>query len=476
MIGTVAPLRGDDVVLEVGPGLGVLTRWLAGRMRLVHAIEIDRRLEPALAETLDGVDNVRLRFADALRRRPASLEPAARRLVREPALQRGDAGDHGGAARVRAVLRDGAARDRRPAVRRSLEQEPTAPSRCWCSCPAAGWPQRRCRASVHAGAARSTRRWWRSSAARPSPVGRGLAAAVAGRARRVRPPPQAAWQLAGLAGLAPPRRAVAAAAGRAAGAGAVPGAAVTPDPRPAKINLCLRVGPLRPDGFHRLATCSAPRPARQMELSRLRRPASRGSRDTLVTRALEALGETRRVRADKRIPVAAGLGGGSSDAAAVLRALRGRRPVDELYAIARSLGSDVPFFLSGLEVALGTGRGDVLQPLHGVSAQLRGAAGAVAGAAVGGRRLRAGAAEPDLSGRARRPDPGRPHGALGGRRGRAGGERPGAGGDRAVSRASPARSRPCARPAPWPPPSRAAGPTVFGIVRVTVPPPRRRGR
>ena len=61
--------------------------------------------------------------------------------------------------------------------------------------------------------------------------------------------------------------------------------------------------------------------------------------------------------------MAAGLGGGSSDAAAVLRALRGRRPVDELYAIARSLGSDVPFFLSGLEVALGTGRGDVLQPL-----------------------------------------------------------------------------------------------------------------
>src|SRR5205085_2473753 len=88
-----------------------------------------------------------------------------------------------------------------------------------------------------------------------------------------------------------------------------------------------------------------------------------GFPDTLMTRALEALGETRRVVIDKRIPVAAGLGGGSSDAAAVLRALRGRRSVNELYDIARTLGSDVPFFLSGLETALGTGRGDVLQPL-----------------------------------------------------------------------------------------------------------------
>ncbi|HWH66874.1 MAG TPA: rRNA adenine N-6-methyltransferase family protein, partial [Gaiellales bacterium] len=66
MIASVAPLRDDDVVLEVGPGLGVLTRWLAERTRLVHAIEIDRRLQPALAITLDGVDNVRLLFADAM--------------------------------------------------------------------------------------------------------------------------------------------------------------------------------------------------------------------------------------------------------------------------------------------------------------------------------------------------------------------------------------------------------------------------
>jgi 4-diphosphocytidyl-2-C-methyl-D-erythritol kinase len=133
---------------------------------------------------------------------------------------------------------------------------------------------------------------------------------------------------------------------------------------PAKINLCLRLGPPRDDGFHRIATVfAALRLHDTLTLEPATETAVEGFDDTLVTRALAALGETRRVVIDKRIPVAAGLGGGSSDAAAVLRELRGRRPVNELYEIARSLGSDVPFFLSGLEVALGTGRGDVLQPL-----------------------------------------------------------------------------------------------------------------
>src|SRR5204863_420792 len=46
--GRLLPLEPDDVVLEVGAGLGVLTAWLARRVALVHAVEIDRRLEPAL--------------------------------------------------------------------------------------------------------------------------------------------------------------------------------------------------------------------------------------------------------------------------------------------------------------------------------------------------------------------------------------------------------------------------------------------
>jgi 4-diphosphocytidyl-2-C-methyl-D-erythritol kinase len=88
-----------------------------------------------------------------------------------------------------------------------------------------------------------------------------------------------------------------------------------------------------------------------------------GFDDTLVTGALEMLGEPRRVVLRKRIPVAGGLGGGSSDAAAVLRAFAAERSVEDLYAIARQLGSDVPFFLSGLETALATGRGDILRHL-----------------------------------------------------------------------------------------------------------------
>ena len=79
--------------------------------------------------------------------------------------------------------------------------------------------------------------------------------------------------------------------------------------------------------------------------------------------ALTALGEARHVRIEKRIPVAAGLGGGSSDAAAVLRALRGERTANELHEIARALGTDVPFFLSGAETGFCTGRGDRVQAL-----------------------------------------------------------------------------------------------------------------
>ncbi len=134
---------------------------------------------------------------------------------------------------------------------------------------------------------------------------------------------------------------------------------------PAKVNLCLRVGPLRPDGYHRLTTLfQAIDRYDELDLSDAAETTVEGfPGDTLVTGALAALGETRRVRLTKRIPVAAGLGGGSSDAAAVLRALRGERDPNELHAIARALGADVPFFLTGAETGFGTGRGDRIQPL-----------------------------------------------------------------------------------------------------------------
>jgi 16S rRNA (adenine1518-N6/adenine1519-N6)-dimethyltransferase len=81
VIGRLADLRPEDVALEVGPGLGVLTRYLAERVRLVHAIELDRSLEQPLAEALAGHDNVRLVFADALEVDLALLEPAPSKLV-----------------------------------------------------------------------------------------------------------------------------------------------------------------------------------------------------------------------------------------------------------------------------------------------------------------------------------------------------------------------------------------------------------
>jgi 16S rRNA (adenine1518-N6/adenine1519-N6)-dimethyltransferase len=63
VIGRLAELGPDDVVLEIGPGEGVLTRYLAARVARVHAVEIDRALEPALGDLPDNVDVV---FGDAL--------------------------------------------------------------------------------------------------------------------------------------------------------------------------------------------------------------------------------------------------------------------------------------------------------------------------------------------------------------------------------------------------------------------------
>ena len=148
----------------------------------------------------------------------------------------------------------------------------------------------------------------------------------------------------------------------------------------AKINLSLKVLGKRPDGYHELRTIFqtislADRleveftPASGVDIhlaSNVEIP------DNLVVRAARLLMERTRLRGrvslvlDKRIPVGAGLGGGSSDAAAVLLALPVLAGVhlelDELAALAAELGSDVPFFLHG-GTALGLGRGTELYPL-----------------------------------------------------------------------------------------------------------------
>ena len=62
-----AQIRGDDCVLEIGPGIGTMTQYLACAARRVIAVEIDRALIPILEDTLDGYDNVRVINEDVLK-------------------------------------------------------------------------------------------------------------------------------------------------------------------------------------------------------------------------------------------------------------------------------------------------------------------------------------------------------------------------------------------------------------------------
>ena len=139
---------------------------------------------------------------------------------------------------------------------------------------------------------------------------------------------------------------------------------------PAKINLALVVGPRREDGRHELTTVY-----QRLALSdhlivepaeTLRVDGFAG--DTLVRRALELVadGSSYAARIRKRVPVAAGLGGGSSDAATALRLANALRDAplsdDELRERARELGADVPYFLVD-GPRLGTGDGTELAAL-----------------------------------------------------------------------------------------------------------------
>ena len=142
----------------------------------------------------------------------------------------------------------------------------------------------------------------------------------------------------------------------------------------AKINLALVVGPRMEDGNHEVVTVMAPLElADRIELAPAGTLAVEGfSGDTLVRAALERLASAAgveprwRVTIEKRIPVAAGLGGGSSDAAAALTLANATLPqplaADTLHALAADVGADVPFFLTP-GAKLGRGDGTVLDPL-----------------------------------------------------------------------------------------------------------------
>ena len=137
----------------------------------------------------------------------------------------------------------------------------------------------------------------------------------------------------------------------------------------AKINLALVVGPTRADGKHEVATVlQRIELADRISLEAADEVEVHGfPEDTLVGEALRALGVTARVHIEKRIPVGAGLGGGSSDAAAVLRLANELRPeplsAPRLHELAAGLGADVPFFLAQ-GTQLGTGDGTELSPVE----------------------------------------------------------------------------------------------------------------
>lgn len=161
-------------------------------------------------------------------------------------------------------------------------------------------------------------------------------------------------------------------------------------PAPAKINLWLRIGNRQPSGFHDLDTlfCALDLAdtvtVRSAEVGtgiRLdvrfapplyHRPDLGPDSDNLAVRAAAAfldrtgLPRDLRIRLVKRIPAGGGLGGGSSDAAAVLRALARLHPdaiqPPALRQLASTLGSDVPFFAAGQPLARGRGRGGDLTP------------------------------------------------------------------------------------------------------------------
>src|SRR5262245_45662036 len=139
---------------------------------------------------------------------------------------------------------------------------------------------------------------------------------------------------------------------------------------PAKINLGLVVGPLRTDGKHELLTIyQRVGIADRIEVDAAERLTVEGfPQDTLVRTALELLAartnmEPRwRVRIEKRLPVAAGVGGGSSDAATALKLANTTLDADGLHKLAAELGADVSFFLrEGPQ--LGSGDGTTLEPL-----------------------------------------------------------------------------------------------------------------
>ena len=368
--------RADDVVLEVGPGLGVLTRFLAERVAHVHAVEVDRRLEEHLA----GIERTDVHWGDALRPRRRSARAAAAQARREPA-------------------RTTSPRRSSPRASRSSS------SSCWCVMVQREVADRFfARPSTKAyGAVSVLVQLATERTGLPSGLARGVPAAAerrlrarrvpahraggdaevtARRRRRVRAPAQDARELARARGASPPASARSRRSPRSA---AGPTCARRRSSRRSSSRSRRRCGDRarsredQPRARRRAAARRRQARARhRLPARRPRRPhhGRAGARDDgrglPPTRssgsALAALAAPHgwRVRIEKHMPVAAGLGGGSSDAATALR-LANAQLAEPLAAAelhdARRARRRRRAVLPGDGPQLGTGDGTTLEPL-----------------------------------------------------------------------------------------------------------------
>ena len=380
VIARAADLQPEDVVLEVGGGLGVLSEYLAERVRHVHVVELDRSLEPALRDALDPHPNATLHFADAVKLDLAALAPAPTKVVANlpygvaatvilrtvAELPAGhDLGRHGpeggggalrragGDGRLRRPVRARPAGLRRPGAAAGVPYRlpPRAERRLRprrAHPPRPGARRRRCARWCSTASRTAARRCARSLALAP-----GAEPGIRDRARAAleaigRPADARAEQ------LSPGRVA------RPAG-----GARAVTTYRclaPAKINVCLFVGRPRRDGYHPLVSLVQPLSlADELVLE----PSDDGGDrvvcagiegENLAARALHAFraatrwdGPPVRLTITKRVPVAGGMGGGSADAAATLRlaaAASGHDDPGLLHELAIALGADVPSLLA----------------------------------------------------------------------------------------------------------------------------------
>ena len=413
---------GEDVVLEIGGGLGVLSEHLAARARHVHVVEIDERLRPALLDATEAHANVSLHWEDVMRMDLAALAPAPTKVVAnlpygvaagallrtiERAAPRRAVGRDGPKGGRRAARRDPrqlrlrrAFGDRPAGVRGPRDQSDPArrvPSRA----------QRRLRARRHAAhrtGAQSGRKGPCEQRLRaPTQDAGRLAAAVRARVLRSRwfirkggptrarargfdraRPPRGHARRAALAGGLP-------GTGGKAGNRVTPGSGPSPETlqalglplracAPAKINLGLFLGPIRPDGRHELVSVMQSISLAD-ELTLEQAPGA--SADEVVCPGVARREPCRpcpaprfgppplgmspplRLEIEKRIPVAAGLGGGSADAAAALRLAQAASGLGDeglLFVLAAELGADVPAQLTPGRW-LATGAGEVLRAL-----------------------------------------------------------------------------------------------------------------